>query len=253
MKALCVSQPWASLVCAGLEDIINRTWKPKENPERVLVVASGMQIPENYFEALPSCWAYRMDNHLAFGQIPQLAEMPNAAIIGYVDIVGFSDNENESIWSLPECWGWKISNAHTFKTPVPCDKVNEFLFDISEINDDNMPECKTIPVPERDGDKLLLPVSRQKFDGIVEGNKEIDINIYEENRSFFTEYLGKIWNPVKFKSIQVTDPFGRQMTFELDNVEIVLERDEHDYPLKIEKKDGWEYLYYVLFTLGNSI
>ena len=30
MKVLSIQQPWASLIVAGIKDIENRTWKPKE-------------------------------------------------------------------------------------------------------------------------------------------------------------------------------------------------------------------------------
>lgn len=32
-----------------------------------------------------------------------------------------------------------------------------------------------------------------------------------------------------------------------------LDRDDDGMPLKIEKLGGWEYLYYLLYTIGNKI
>ena len=40
MKVLSVQQPWASLIAAGIKDVENRTWKPQEIPERILIHAS---------------------------------------------------------------------------------------------------------------------------------------------------------------------------------------------------------------------
>jgi len=39
MKVLTVKQPWAYLLCAGIKDIENRTWKlpEKYRGERVLI------------------------------------------------------------------------------------------------------------------------------------------------------------------------------------------------------------------------
>ncbi|MFV0587513.1 RNA-binding protein [Bacteroides reticulotermitis] len=43
MRAISVKQPWAYLLCAGIKDIENRTWRlpEKMNGERVLIHASG--------------------------------------------------------------------------------------------------------------------------------------------------------------------------------------------------------------------
>jgi len=43
MKTLSVKQPWAQLICSGLKDIENRTWKcpQKYIGKRVLIHASG--------------------------------------------------------------------------------------------------------------------------------------------------------------------------------------------------------------------
>ena len=40
MKVLSVQQPWATMICSGIKDVENRTWKPKENPGRILIHAS---------------------------------------------------------------------------------------------------------------------------------------------------------------------------------------------------------------------
>lgn len=41
MKALSVKQPWASVICTGLKDVENRTWKPAQIPGRFLIHASS--------------------------------------------------------------------------------------------------------------------------------------------------------------------------------------------------------------------
>ena len=79
MKAMCISQPWASLVCAGLEDVLNRPWKPKENPGRMLIVALNVEVPQNYAELLPACWTYRIDNYIAMNQMPAIDSLPQKA------------------------------------------------------------------------------------------------------------------------------------------------------------------------------
>ena len=38
MKTISVQQPWASLICAGIKDVENRNWKPKDNPGRMYIL-----------------------------------------------------------------------------------------------------------------------------------------------------------------------------------------------------------------------
>ena len=49
MKTLSIQQPWASLVCAGIKDVENRTWKPAEVPGRILIHASSKKVTKNFF------------------------------------------------------------------------------------------------------------------------------------------------------------------------------------------------------------
>ena len=45
MKTLSVKQPWASLICSGIKDIENRTWKTKFRG-RVLIHAGATKTNE---------------------------------------------------------------------------------------------------------------------------------------------------------------------------------------------------------------
>ena len=50
MKVLSVKQPWAYLICSGIKDIENRTWKcpQKYIGQRVLIHAGGTAAKEPY-------------------------------------------------------------------------------------------------------------------------------------------------------------------------------------------------------------
>ncbi len=48
MKTLSVRQPYASLLCAGIKDIENRSWKPTKLPCRILIHASSAKIPKSW-------------------------------------------------------------------------------------------------------------------------------------------------------------------------------------------------------------
>ena len=49
MKVLSVQQPWASLICAGIKDVENRTWKAAKVPGRILIHASSKKVTKNFF------------------------------------------------------------------------------------------------------------------------------------------------------------------------------------------------------------
>ncbi|MBR4379998.1 MAG: hypothetical protein IKP48_01900 [Bacteroidaceae bacterium] len=253
MKAICMPQPWASLICAGLQDVMSMAWKPKENPGKIAIVATKMQIPAEYHQALPSCWSYRIDNYLLMGQLPALTKLPSAAIVGYVDITGFSEKE-ESVWSLPDCVNWKLANPRTFKQPIPCDAVEQFVFETSLLDETSLPETIDILQPTLTDDGVLtLPLNQLKFDSLLDGDQELDMNLYADNRDLFTGYTGKIWNPRTVKKLVAVSPAGTTQSYEVKKTDLILDRDDDGLPLKIEKVGGWEYLYYMLYTIGDKI
>ena len=252
MKAICMPQPWASLICAGLQDVMSMAWKPKENPGKIAIVATAMQIPEEYHQALPDCWSYRVDNFLLMGQIPTLKSLPTGAIVGYVDITGFSDKE-ESVWSLPDCVNWKLANPRTLKTPIACDEQKQFVFDTSLMDEAHLPETIEIPQPSLTDDGVLtLPLNQLKYDSLIDGDKELDINLYADNRDLLTGYTGKIWNPRPVKQLVAVSPEGKTQCYEVVKTDLILDRNDDGMPVKIEKVGGWEYLYYLLYTIGEK-
>ena len=252
MKAICMPQPWATLIAAGLQDVMSMAWKPKENPGKIAIVATQMQIPEDYHQTLPGCWSYRVDNFLLMGQIPTLTQLPTAAIVGYVDVTGFSDTE-ESVWSLPDCINWKLANPRTLKTPIPCDAQKQFVFETDLIDEANLPETVEIKQPTLTDGVLTLPLNQLKFDSLLDGDQELDVNLYADNRDLFTGYTGKIWNPRPVKQLVAVSPTGQTQRYQVTKTELILDRDDSDMPLKIEKVGGGEFLYYLLYTIGDKI
>lgn len=160
MKALNVQQPWASLICLGIKDIENRSWKPKETPGRYLIVASSKKVPKTFLDYLESEDQY-MEILTAqdMGIIPlDLSELPTSAIVGYAEIEGFHEQTDS-------CWGytgegninWKLCNAHLFKAPIPFTKGKLHLYDIPEISEENLPDTLDIPMMRLEGGCLTLP------------------------------------------------------------------------------------------------
>ncbi|MDP4271495.1 MAG: ASCH domain-containing protein [Bacteroidota bacterium] len=109
MKALSVKQPWAWLICYGIKDIENRTWKPPEKMKgkRVLIHASAKPaghlrdvLNQEQRDALSAdiCINGHDDN------------CKPSAIIGSVEIVDCVIN-NESIWA-------DKTNLHEFENSL---------------------------------------------------------------------------------------------------------------------------------------
>ena len=69
MKVLSVQQPWASLICAGIKDVENRTWKPAQVPGRILIHASSKKITGNFFNNIPEETESYIVNNVFFGNL----------------------------------------------------------------------------------------------------------------------------------------------------------------------------------------
>ena len=116
MKTISVQQPWASLICAGIKDVENRTWKPKENPGRILIHASK-KASKIILDKIPVEWASSILNNQTFGNLPYFEDMPSNAIIGYVDLVDIKE-ETDSLWDAGEGQlKWVLDNAYLFDEP----------------------------------------------------------------------------------------------------------------------------------------
>ena len=100
MKVLSVQQPWATMICSGIKDVENRTWKPKENPGRILIHASK-KFSMNMLGGMPLEWASTINNDILFGNLPQANEFPYGAIIGYVTLDRI-ETESDSLWASPD-------------------------------------------------------------------------------------------------------------------------------------------------------
>jgi len=93
-KVLSVKQPWAYLICSGIKDIENRSWKcpQKYIGQRVLIHASGAKAQFNFQNA----------HYAKFRELNMRRWYDNdfykSAIIGSVEIVDCEIN-HPSIWA----------------------------------------------------------------------------------------------------------------------------------------------------------
>jgi len=142
MKVLSVKQPWASLICSGIKDIENRTWKTKFRG-RVLIHAGATKTNEfwmhdsgvikDYWRGVGS-YVGIPDNEMCEclrNKCPQIF----SAIIGSIEIVDCVLN-HESIWAektegtlvgnrfytkdgVKPIYNWVLANAILFPEPIP--------------------------------------------------------------------------------------------------------------------------------------
>ncbi len=116
MKALSVKQPWAYLICRGMKDIENRSWKcPKKHiGQRVLIHASAK--PDNIkFEIEGQATAKEIEafSALNFAEENDLF----GCIIGSVEIVDCIEN-HPSIWAEKGKYNWVLANPVLFEKSI---------------------------------------------------------------------------------------------------------------------------------------
>lgn len=168
MKVLSIQQPWASLIVAGIKDIENRTWKPKETPGRILIHASKkctMRTVSNE----PLEWVQEIFNEQLFGNLPNFPDMPDSSIIGYVTVDAIDKDNAHSIWAAGESctedlYYWHLKDAYMFDEPIKGVKGKLHLWDY-DIDENNLPpahkvELKFITVNE---DNIIIPVPEDTF------------------------------------------------------------------------------------------
>ena len=117
MKLLTIKQPWASLICLGIKDVENRTWRQNSLiGERLLIMASKK---EENMDSTNNRWREEYQRLVADGIVPPLNELPKGVIIGYVDVVSI-DEVHDSIWAADSSHlKYVLTNPHLFQTPLP--------------------------------------------------------------------------------------------------------------------------------------
>ena len=128
MKCLSVQQPWASLICMGIKDVENRSWRAEEAPGRILI-HTGAKVDRYAQDEAEDIIGH------------ELPELPRGCIVGYVEVYGFT-RESDSVWAgegKGSEWKWLLRNAKMFKEPIPY-KGSLGLFNVPDIDPDNLPE-----------------------------------------------------------------------------------------------------------------
>lgn len=111
-KAISVKQPWAYLICAGIKDIENRTWKTNYRG-RLLIHASSRK--DNSTKPLLTSEQYELAGGVAgygkaiFGD--------RSAIIGSIEVIDCVQN-HPSVWAEKGVYNWVLANPVLFENPI---------------------------------------------------------------------------------------------------------------------------------------
>ena len=256
MKTLSIQQPWASLVCAGIKDMENRTWKTTELPGRILIHASSKKVTRNFF-AGDELQCY-IDNNVFFGNLPQLDTLPTSAIIGYVTVVGFETGYTGSVWDGgPTQIKWKLADAWLFDEPIMNVKGQLHLFDY-DIDENNLPpahqvELNSIDINDNE-DEIIIPCLEVAFNQIKEGDS-FPLFLTDDIADLLcTNEKEAKMKPFKSVTLVCGDKYRK---FELTKESgIYWEPDPTDEtkPYEMEFHDGqWGQLLFAEFDLGKQI
>lgn len=137
MKAISIRQPWASMTAAGLRDIdiSNRDTKHR-GP--VLIVSSARRVGRDFGHDIPPEWYARLRNAQALGLVPYDEELPTAAVIGCAQLNDCTTDRPDSPWADSGC-NWVLSDARQLTSPITGVKGKQGLYDVPEIDEDNLP------------------------------------------------------------------------------------------------------------------
>lgn len=236
MKALSVTQPWATVICTGLKDVENRKWQAAQAPGRILIHATSAKIPGNW-ENCPSEQVSNVKNCRLMGQVPEYADMPNGAIIGYVDCYSIIQ-DSDSPWAQPDCFHWCLRDAHFFDEPIYGIKgVRGHLFDVPEVDENNLPPSHkwSCEFPDVKGDTLILPVSDTVMAEIEAGADSIEYDL----TAFMEQLLLNPENgePLSFKNVKFIGK-DKTITKQFDGIEYGPYLLPGDQTVEVEEYQG---------------
>lgn len=203
MKTLSIQQPWASLIVAGIKDVENRTWKTPFRG-KVLIHTGTHKVPSTFYNKIYNEWRHVIDNHIAYGNFPELCDLPTSAIIGYATLVGFTDegSMSDSIWDGgPDQTKWHLEDAHVFDEPILGVKGKLNLWDYPELDENNLPPAHKVEfaLPRLEGREVVMPVCEDLMEVLDKNPSCFRIGL-DETLEFTSQLLP---NPDSWDSVSV--------------------------------------------------
>lgn len=139
MKAISIRQPWASLTAAGIRDIDIST-RATNYRGPVLLVASARRVGRDFGHDIPIDWYCRVRNAQALGLIGYDEELPVSCVVGIAHLENCTEEMQDSPWSIIGN-NWVLRDAKMFKTPIFGIKGKQGLFDLPDINEEDIVSC----------------------------------------------------------------------------------------------------------------
>ncbi|MDR0825069.1 MAG: ASCH domain-containing protein [Prevotella sp.] len=131
MKAITIKQPWAHLICAGIKDVENRTWKTKHRGCVYIHAGADKKLDHTPWDMIVT--KEQLEDMMKYNTEYEWCKMEfiKSAIIGYVDIIDCIEN-HPSVWALPNHYHWVLANPFLFEHPILDVKGKLSLWDCSE-------------------------------------------------------------------------------------------------------------------------
>lgn len=239
MKALTFQQPWASITACGVKDVENRSWRPKENPGKILIHTGTRYKKLDYQGLLPYEMLLPIRNMMNRGFIEDFSEMPTNCIVGVAEIANIT-KDNKNVWADERCeWKFELTNCHLFKTPIKDIKGKLNFFDVPEVDESNLPETIDIQPIVRVGEKLIVPVHEDFFtlDGGISSMEEciFQQHLLPDNDTLYCDENGALL-PTSILEFVSGDNYSA--LFEVVDMGIETEMNEAGKPIIDELFDG---------------
>lgn len=201
MKTLSIQQPWASLICAGIKDVENRTWKAAEIPGRILIHASAKKVAKDFENTIPLNWLIAFEQNQIFGNLPFYEDMPTSAIIGYGTVTAFK-TKTDSMWdSGDDMIKWVFEDVYLFDKPIEGVKGKLGLFDYP-LDENNLPSAHKVELrfPVLDGTEMIVPITDTIIEAIANGADDFRVSLNDRLYDTVTDKDGndKVIKTIRF-------------------------------------------------------
>ncbi len=126
MKCLTIQQPWAHAIFNQGKDMENRSWRTKYRGP--LLIHAGVSR-KNFTAAGQLAWGVKYPGY----ETDHEKNCKFGAIIGVCCVIGCEPSSffNKNLWSTGSGFGWQLSDAFEFLTPVPL-KGKQGLFNVPD-------------------------------------------------------------------------------------------------------------------------
>ena len=256
MKVLSIKQPWGSIICSGLKHVENRSWGLKTLPLRILIHVGATKVPKDNDDYLPEEWLSLIRNARTMGLLPENADLPYSAIIGWADVIRCDEpgKNTSEIWAQNDFTGWVLENVHIFEQPILNVKGKLGIFDYP-LEENELPPSHPVVFQDVkvEDSNVTLYVSDTLWEDIESGRTDgIQFDLTDDNVNMFLTETGEM---TALRTITLINK-GKSIMYELTDETYVgpyMSPDEQPYTFtSLAGEEGYEWLF-VLFVLGKKI